>query len=396
MKKKVLYISQAYPYPAVSGGRIKTLNTLLALSKRYTVHAVFISEEKPNAQELSYMTKRGIRVKIFYSSDILSSVKDDLWGMIRKFLHGIPHYVFQYTHASASPFISNIISLYHPDIIHIDHLNMAQYLPKQKKEQWILEHHNVETCLYWTRFVHTMKPTRKLYLLIEMILTFFYEYRTLRKFDHIFAISRPEEDRARKLFGVTRISTQPMVYPPAPVRALTHPHPGILFVGILGWPPNEDAVEWFVHAIFPIVRKQIPDAEFHIVGRLGPRYNPPPGDRVVVHGFQKDLKPFLAQSDVFVLPFRMGGGLRLKALTALSAGLPVVTTPLGVEGLNVQSGFECLIANDAMQFAREVISVLNSPRGRANLRSNALRYVAREHGEENNDKFLREYTVLIR
>ena len=396
MKKRLLYISQLYPYPPVSGGRIKTLNTLKALSPKYTVSAVFISEEYAQPADIKELAHWGITVKVFHSNTVLASVKDDLWGLALHFLRGVPHYVFQYTHAPAFPYIARLVETFKPDVIHVDHLNMAQYLPKKKRERWILEHHNGETYLYWTRFVHTTKMARKVYLFMEMILTYLFEFRALRKFDHVFAISRPEAKRLRAMFGIHHVSVQPLVYEAATVNPLSHRNPTIVFVGVLGWPPNEDAIEWFTHDMLPKIRQKIPNVEFHVVGRPGPRYAPSGQENVFVHGFQKDLAPFLARADVFILPFRMGGGLRLKALTALSAGLPVVTTPLGVEGLAVHHGVECLIATNARDFVRETVRVLESRSLQASLRTRALAYVRIAHGEKGNEEFLRLYGAAIR
>src|SRR3990172_6608038 len=396
--KKMLYLSQLFPSPPDSGGKIKTLNTVLTLAKKYQVFAVFISEEKPADKDIKVLTDAGIKLKVFYSSTILASVKDDLLNLFSHFLRGIPHYVFQYTHPPASAFIQRKIKEFQPAIIHVDHLNTAQYLPEIKKEKWILEHHNVETYLYWTRFVSTTKPTRKLYLLIEMVLTYLYERKTLPKFDFVFAISEPEKKRLEKIFGVKHVAAQPLVYPARPIKKKRSKNPTILFVGTLGWPPNQNAVGLFINKMLPTIEKKIPGVEFHVVGR-----SPPPFEKtlskkknVFLHGYQADLEPFLARADVFVLPFRMGGGLRLKSLTALSASLPIVTTNLGVEGLAVRHNQECLIVDQPDKFARAVIRVLQSTALQKKLRRSGLTYVAHHHREKGNQQFLTKYQQITR
>ena len=105
----MLYLSQLFPSPPDSGGKIKTLNTVLTLAKKYQVFAVFISEEKPADKDIKVLTDAGIKLKVFYSSTILASVKDDLLNLFSHFLRGIPHYVFQYTHPPASAFIQRKI-----------------------------------------------------------------------------------------------------------------------------------------------------------------------------------------------------------------------------------------------------------------------------------------------
>lgn len=393
VQKKILYISQMYPYPPDGGGKIKTFQTLWALAQEYEVFAVFVSETQPTRDEPHELEKLGIKVKVFYSDRILASVKDDFIDLFWHFLHGTPHYVFQYTHQAAFPYIQNLIGGFNPDVIHVDHLNMAQYLPKEKHEAWILEHHNVETYLYWTRFLYSRKFTRKLYLLIEMILTFFYEWKTLRLFDHVFAISTAEEARLRKIFRIFNVSTQPLVYPAHHIRRKPAEHPYILFIGNLGWPPNEDAVEWFLRDIFPLVLREVPSAEFHVVGKRQPRYekNWSMLSGVFLHGYQKSLDPFLSQADVFVLPFQMGGGMRIKSLTAMAASIPIVSTPLGIEGLSVKNGQECIVARKSEEFTSHVINVITNKSLRKYLSDNAQRYVSRFHGSDENNRFLTKY-----
>src|SRR3989344_1548189 len=393
-RKKILFLSQMFPYPPVSGGLIKTLNTLKALSKRYEIHAVFITDALPPPQALTRFKSMGIHVTYFVSKQIRASLKEKFWEVLACYLRGIPFYVYQYTHKSVFEYVLQTIERVMPDIIHVDHLNLSQYLPKIKYQTWILEHHNVESYLYWTRLLQARKMTRVLYLLIETALTYRYERFMIKKFDHVFAISKPEEARIRSMFGVENVSTQPLSYTEPRIYPKSHKGKNILFVGVLDWPPNEDAIQWFVNDILPIVVQKIPEVHFHLVGRLGPRYVPKSTDHVTVHGFQKYLTQFLSEADVFVLPFRMGGGLRLKALTALSSGVPVVTTPLGVEGLEVTSGIECLIAKTSESFAHAVVRILEDDFLRKKLRQHAIRYMRDAHGEKNNGQFLSMYRMV--
>jgi len=77
-RKKILYISQVFPYPNDGGGKIKTLNSLEALAKDNDVYAIFISEKNPNRIEVEYLKKIGIKkIKVFFNKKILASVKDD-------------------------------------------------------------------------------------------------------------------------------------------------------------------------------------------------------------------------------------------------------------------------------------------------------------------------------
>lgn len=397
-RKKILYLSQVYPYPNDGGGKIKTLNSLQALAQKFEVYAIFISEKKPNKDELNYLKTMGVKkIKVFFNEKILDSVKDDYPHLIKNFLKLNPHYVFQYTHKPASTFIIKTIGSYNPDIIHVDHINIAQYLPKIKKETWILEHHNLEFYLLWTRFIHSSKISRKLYLLIESSLTFLFESRVIKKFDHVFAISKTEAQRIKTFFKIKNVSSQPLVYLPTNIKKVKTKNPYILFIGGLGWPPNEDAIEWFIKKMFPLIIKAIPNVELHIVGKDNPVFTKtlPISKNIFLHGYQKNLDPFLKKASIFILPFRMGGGVRLKALTALSAGIPIVSTKLGIEGIEVKKNIHYIEANSEKDFVQKTVRLLKSNKIQESISLQQKKYIKENHSKKQNLKWLKDYKKIV-
>jgi glycosyltransferase involved in cell wall biosynthesis len=136
--------------------------------------------------------------------------------------------------------------------------------------------------------------------------------------------------------------------------------PGILYSGSLDYQPNLDAVAELCAEIWPRVRRRVPDARLYIVGR-----SPPPhvllerwasGATVVANA--PDLAPYAARCCVSAVPLRVGGGSRLKILAAMALGLPVVSTTLGREGLELRDGEELLVADDPEAFAEALVRVL--------------------------------------
>lgn len=132
----------------------------------------------------------------------------------------------------------------------------------------------------------------------------------------------------------------------------------ILFIGGFAHTPNEDAVLWFAAEIFPLVKKEIPDARFIVVGSHPPekvqRLN---SEDVVITGFLEDVSPWFNGARVFVSPLRYGAGFKGKNLLAMSYGLPLVTTSIGAEGIQAADGEDILLADDASSFADAVIRV---------------------------------------
>jgi polysaccharide biosynthesis protein PslH len=145
----------------------------------------------------------------------------------------------------------------------------------------------------------------------------------------------------------------------------------LLFTGRMNYPPNIDAACFFAQEILPLVRAVAPHARFHIVGAdPAPEVRALASEAIVVHGRVTDVRPFLANSEVVVVPVRRGGGTRLKVLEAAASGKPIVSTGLGVEGLDLGSD-DVLIADDAVGFADAIVSLLGNPNTRRALGSRA-------------------------
>lgn len=134
----------------------------------------------------------------------------------------------------------------------------------------------------------------------------------------------------------------------------------LVFTGSMDWYPNEDAIIYFLDAIFPRIRREVPAASFCVVGR-----NPTPRLRAAaaraairVTGKVDDIRPLVAEAAVYVVPLRVGGGTRLKLFEALAMGKAVVSTTIGAEGLPLISGRHFLRADGPEEFASATVSLL--------------------------------------
>jgi glycosyltransferase involved in cell wall biosynthesis len=144
-----------------------------------------------------------------------------------------------------------------------------------------------------------------------------------------------------------------------------NPQPNtIAFLGSMDWMPNIDAIKFFVQDIFPLLRRKIHDLKLTIIGR-----NPPPDvaalaqkdPAIRVTGTVPDVRPFLAEAHALIVPLRVGGGTRIKIFEAIAAGIPVVSTSIGMEGLPLQNRETILVADSPADFARAIEEILKNP-----------------------------------
>ena len=173
-------------------------------------------------------------------------------------------------------------------------------------------------------------------------------------------------------FGLSAGSELPLPAPPRDPATL-------LFVGNFSHPPNVDAAVRLCTEILPRIRHVHPEARVQIVGR-----DPTPAverlarAQVVVTGAVPDVAPYLARCTVFTAPLREGGGVRMKLIEALQAGAPIVTTPLGAQGLGAVPGRDLLVADTALEFAAAVGRLLADPELRSALSAAGPALVAAE------------------
>jgi polysaccharide biosynthesis protein PslH len=172
----------------------------------------------------------------------------------------------------------------------------------------------------------------------------------------------------------------------------------MVFTGLMSYYPNNHGISFFLDDIFPLIVKRVPDAKILVVGA-----NPPKklqrraSENIVVTGFVDDIKPWFARGQVFVIPLKIGGGIRGKALEAMAMRRPIVTTTLGCEGINLQHEDSALFADDPQAFADAVIRLFNEPDLRKRITDKAHQNVVEGYSWEVNGLALDQvYQSLVR
>ena len=169
----------------------------------------------------------------------------------------------------------------------------------------------------------------------------------------------------------------------SPSKDITPEKHNIVFTGSMDWLPNEDAMQYFIREVLPLVRKEIPEVTLTVVGR-----NPyaslvelsKSDQSIVVTGRVDDVRPYMDKAAVYVVPIRIGGGTRLKIYEAMSMGKPVVSTTVGAEGLPVTNNQELVLADSAPEFAAALIRLFRDRDWAAELGGRAAKLVREKFG----------------
>ncbi|MEM6699941.1 MAG: glycosyltransferase family 4 protein, partial [Bacteroidota bacterium] len=182
-----------------------------------------------------------------------------------------------------------------------------------------------------------------------------YEVNRLQDYDFLVAITKRDLELYRKLgykktATVTPVGVEQKNYQPD-YQSFTE-EPSISFIGSLDWIPNQEGLNWFLDHVWEKVHTKHPNLKLHIAGRHAPKsILELKKNNVIIHGEVKDAKDFINQHSIMIVPLQSGSGIRVKILEGMALGKVVITTSVGLEGIDAQNGKEIMVADSAVAFA---------------------------------------------
>jgi polysaccharide biosynthesis protein PslH len=381
---RILFLSPRQSLPARSGAKLREYHFLRALSRSAEVTYLYFAD--PGAQPLTV-------ADLPFCREVAGVPKPGAYGYgktVMGILGSSPLPILNYTSLPMSAALERMMGARDFDIIHLDGIHMSHYALeawKRKNSQHVIFNwHNIESEAMRRYSATTTSMARRWYAgytagKMERI-----ESNMLhRAFGHILCSER-EREQLRRIAPEARIEVVENGVDTGYFADSEGPatSPRIVFVGAMDYFPNSDAAGFFANQIWPQVRSRLEatcqeNAELTIVGS-----NPGPAvlalgelPGVKVAGMVPDVRPYYRGALAAVVPLRTGGGTRLKILEAMAAGVPVVSTPLGAEGLEVVAGENLLLAEsgDAQGWADRLGSLADSPTLRQQLIDAGLKLV---------------------
>jgi glycosyltransferase involved in cell wall biosynthesis len=364
----LLGVTSEAPWPLDSGGHLRTYHLLRTLATRFDVRLVTPSSGNDHvtrdALERAGVTPRLVAVRS--RTPVVEAYKVALAAVRCE-----PYVLFARHRRRAVAWRLNDEARRHrPDVLYLDHLDSLAYARPRPYAPTVIDMHNVYSSLVSRAAAEACGGIRRHYLSREARLIALMEQRAVEIADTIFAVSDADARHFSEL-GAARVVVVPNgvdceAYGRLPPAARTSP-PTMLYVGPLAWPPNASAARFLAVEVLPAVHRRLPDARLVIVGKDPSRELlaiAAADNRVHVAGKVPDVTPYFRDAHVMAVPLQAGGGTRLKILEALAAGLPVVSTPIGSEGIDANDG-EHLVVADRSVFAQAVVHLLLDPeRGR--------------------------------
>jgi glycosyltransferase involved in cell wall biosynthesis len=380
---KTLWVNSNFMHPTTKGGQIRTLEMLRHLHRWHEIHYVAI--ENPAQPEGPARAREYSHKSYPFPYRVPSKTSPAFYAeLVRGLFSPTPVAVERFNPPGMRAFLEDLIRQEHFDCAVVDHLAPTSYFPDLPHA--IFFQHNVETVIWRRHVEHAANPLRRAYFKLQADRMYRYERRVSQASGHIVAVSRTDADVMRRLFDVTRVTEIPTgvdidyFLPDRTGASACQPVPtaDLVFVGSMDWLPNVDGTLYFVREILPLIRRQRPATTLAIVGRT-----PPPkilqlaaeDSAIQVTGTVPDIRPYLWNSAVSIVPLRIGGGTRLKIYEAMAAQIPVVSTTIGAEGLSVNPPEDIRIADTPDRFASHCLELLASPEIRARLSHSAWQMV---------------------
>lgn len=359
---KILWAKSDFLHPTDRGGRIRTLEILKRLHRRHEVHYVAYdspstSEGRERAGEYSSRSFPVIRpIPPRGSAHFFAQLAANL-------LSPLPLAVARYRSRAMRGAIERLVAQHRYDLLVADFLSITPNFADLSA--CVLFQHNVETSIWKRQATHHPSRLRRIYFRSQARRMERYERAVCRSVRQVIAVSPSDTATMQQWFGLTNVADVPtgvdVEFFQRPQCRL--PTCDMVFVGSMDSLPNIDGACWFMREVYPLIRARRPETTITFVGR-----NPVPEIRgyaksrgVFVTGTVQDVRPSFWGATVSIVPLRIGGGTRLKIYEAMAAGIPVVSTTVGAEGLAVTHRQDICLADDPENFARGVLELLTDP-----------------------------------
>jgi len=360
----ILFITKEIPFPPVNGHRKRTLSFLKELSKWGDITLVCFGKEN--------VEKRGIEkyckdIKLVYKEDVVRKSKLFFSALIGLFSK-IPFSVRRRFSLNMREEIKKLTKNRNIDLIFCDSIFCVVNLPKNNHNcKIVLGEHNVESMII-ERYRKVEKNIfKKIYAFIEEIKMKIFEKKWWRKVDKCIVVSDIDkkivEKRIQEKSKIEVIPNGVDTEYFSPSNSISTIPYSLIYVGQMSWYPNQDAVIYFLEEIYPLIKKRESRVSFWIIGRgiseKIKRFSQQ-DNSIKVIGYVEDIRPYIAQSEIFVVPLRIGSGTRLKILEAMAMGKPVISTSIGCEGLEVENGKNIIICDTSQDFAEAILKLFKN------------------------------------
>ncbi len=408
---KILYIAHRIPYPPNKGDKIRSFNEIKYLSQRHEIHLACLADDSKDLKyenDLKHFCKS---INVVLINPKMVKLKSSFYLFSKKPL-SIPYFYSKKLQQT----IDHLLSTIDFDIIFCFSSPMAEYVFKSRllvsgflrfeksllkgspvtsdqklasrNQKLIMDFVDVDSDKWGQYSKHARFPMSWVYALEGRRLAD-YERKVAEAFDHSILVTEAEgkifKCKNSYVQNISTISNGVDLDYFSPTFS-QHPstinqQPVIVFTGVMNYFANVDGVVWFTKEILPLIKKEIPEIRFYIVGSNPTKEVLSLGldSSVTVTGYVPDTREYLKMATVVAAPLRIARGIQNKVLEAMAMGIPVVATPQAFEGIEAEPGRDLILGGDVRRIAEGVIGLIKEGSFRKSIGDNARRIVEKNY-----------------
>ena len=399
---RLLQLCKKFPYPLKDGESIAVMNLSRALHELGCEVSLLAMNTSKHFCDVSSVNGSFKHFKQAYYTELDNTlnIKDAFFNLFSRESYHISRFV-------CPDFTKQLVKMLKEntfDIIQLETLYMAPYIPiirKYSKAMIAMRAHNVEHEI-WARVAQNTKPLfKKLYLKYLTNKLRKYEIKQLNNYDLMIAISQKDLDTFRRLGYKNKGLVTPIGLDTASYKADNRSYKkeiSLSFIGSLDWMPNLEGLKWFLDNVWDSLLAKYPNLKLHVAGRNTPatlinaKYK-----NVKVYGEVNDAKKFINGHSIMIVPLLSGSGMRAKILEGMALGKVVLTTALGLEGINAAHKNQVLVADTADEFIKALDYCYRSNGSLSKLGKNAQKLVYDEYDNiETAKNLIAEYKNFVK
>lgn len=399
---KILILTPQLPYPPHQGTSLRNFHVIRGLAERHEI--TLLSFLEGNQTDDPAAVEPLLALCVVHTVPVPArSTARRLWQLVSTRRPDMAHRLYSEAFAGE---LRRLLAANQFDIVQMEGIELARYMEivhtVSPASKIVFDDHNAEAELQRRNFLTDLgNPRRWLaaaYSWVQVGRLRRFERWAMMMADGVTAVSQTDKLVLERLLNGTRIRINADKYGlitvipncidvreyvdlaglqsserTQPARSMAH---DLVFIGKMDYRPNVDAVLWFVDEVWPGIVAERPSAKLAIVGQKPharlERLRNVPG--ITLTGWVASVTPYLLGASVFIMPFRIGSGTRLKLIEAMAAGKAIVSTPIGAEGFAVQAGQELLLAETAGEMRTAVLHLLDHPEERQRLGQNARQF----------------------
>jgi GT2 family glycosyltransferase/glycosyltransferase involved in cell wall biosynthesis len=354
-KLSVLFVSPYPICPPVHGGGVFMYQTALELTRLCDLHLLILLDNAWEREAHEELERKVSSVEYLVRTE----------GLEKQFGSILPHAVQEFASQELEWRLHREMYLREIDVVQLEYTTLSQYGGDYRQLACVVFEHDIyfQSIARGSANVRGLLDTAK--AAYEYLRALRYELRMLPRFDRV-QVCSPENGNyllsfLPQLRGRIDDNRAGIAASRYEFRAEEREPETMLFLGSFRHPPNQEGLNWFAQKVLPAVLERRPKARLVIVGS-----DPPPAhslphrpENIELRGFVEDVREPLGRYAVFVCPILSGSGMRVKLLEAFAAGIPVVSTPLGAEGLAGADGEICSLAAGPLEFARKIVELFD-------------------------------------